>query len=47
MSIAKQKIIALRVDEEFQKRLQAAAKEDNRTLSNYILTVLKKHLKEE
>lgn len=44
MSIAKKKIIALRVDEDFQKKVQAAAEKENRTVSNYILNLLKKEV---
>ena len=47
LSIAKEKIIALRVDEEFQKKIQAAAEKENRTISNYVLTVLKEKLQKE
>lgn len=40
------KVISLRLDEDFTKILKKIAKEQNRTVSNLIETVLKSYVKE-
>jgi len=37
------KVLSVRLDEELIEKLKMAAKDDNRTLSNLIETVLKKY----
>lgn len=36
--------IALTIEKDMKKELEELAKKDNRTTSNYIITVLKEHL---
>lgn len=36
----KEEKLNLRIDKELKKKLQAQAKKENRTLSNYVITVL-------
>ena len=38
------KVLSIRLDEEFLNELKALAKIENRPLSNFIETVLKKHV---
>lgn len=40
------KITTLRLDDEISEKLKILAKEDNRSVNNYIEQVLKKHIKE-
>ena len=40
-------VIYLRVDDELKKALDMLALEDNRSLNNYIYTILLKHVEEE
>ena len=47
MSIAKEKFITLRVDEDFHRKVQATAEKENRTISNYVLTILKKEIEKQ
>ena len=39
-------VICLRVDEELKKALDMLALEDNRSLNNYIATILMKHVED-
>jgi len=39
------KIFSLRLDDEVLERLKQLAEKENRTLSNYVETILKKHIK--
>jgi len=40
------KVLSVRLDEEFIDKLKILAKQENRTLSNFIDTVLKKYVSE-
>lgn len=40
------KVVSLRLDEDFIEELKQCAKEENRTLSNLIETVMKEYVKE-
>ena len=39
-------IMTIRLDEETKKELDRLALEDNRSLNNYVLNILKKHIEE-
>ena len=39
------KVYSFRFDEDFVEELRAIAKEENRTLSNFVETILKEYLK--
>ena len=45
MGIEKQ-VLSMRLDEELIEKLRKLAESENRTLSNYIETLLKKHIDE-
>lgn len=45
-AMAKQEQIALRTEKPLKESLQALADQDGRTLSNYILNLLAKHVEE-
>lgn len=47
MSVAKENVrISITIPKELRDKLQEIAKADNRTLSNYIVTVMQEHLKD-
>lgn len=39
-------VIFIRIDKELKQKLDMLALEDDRSLNNYIVNILKKHLKE-
>jgi predicted transcriptional regulator len=43
---SKESVITFRVQEELKKKIEAIAKKDNRSLSNYLVTLLEKIVKE-
>jgi predicted DNA-binding protein len=40
-------VLHMKINNDLKEKLQELAKQDNRTLTNYVETILKRHLEEE